>query len=44
MVSAKKMMLSTMVIVKSVFSIPLRAVNTPPVSAPVKPPKPTPLF
>jgi hypothetical protein len=43
-VKMKKRMLNPIVIQKRVFSIPRRAVKTPPVSAPVNPPRPTPLL
>jgi hypothetical protein len=40
----KKSTLRPMVIEKRVLSMPLLAVNTLPLSTPVKPPSPTPLF
>lgn len=42
--STKNVMLSPMVALKSVFSMPRLAENTPPESAPVKPPNPAPLL
>lgn len=44
MVRIKKRTLKPMVIQKRTFSIPRRAVKTPPESEPVKLPNPTPLF
>jgi len=43
-VSTKNTTLRTMVTQNRVFSMPRRAVNTPPVSAPVNPPRPAPLL
>jgi hypothetical protein len=42
--NVKNITLRIIVIRKRVFSIPLRAVKTPPVSAPVNPPNPAPLL
>jgi hypothetical protein len=44
MVRIKNKTLSPIVIKNKVFSIPRLAEKTPPVSEPVKPPNPTPLF
>jgi hypothetical protein len=43
-VKIKKNALKPIVIQNNVFSIPRRAEKTPPVSPPVRPPRPTPLF